>query len=113
MPTAIPMWLGGEVIEVFNWAALREGVHVDFGKTILSRTERGHAEYTVDDGLEMHNRLRPASDAVRSWLQVYLPQYRRLMAEVRDAGKVLGVKHVASNTPIDERARKAAAALDA
>jgi hypothetical protein len=108
-----PHVVGWEVIEVFNWAAQRVGVHFDFGKTILSRTERGHAEYTVDDVLEMHNRLRPASDAVRSWLQAHMPQYRRLMAEVRDAEKVLGVKHVASNTPLDERARKAAAAWDA
>jgi hypothetical protein len=63
--------------------------------------------------MEMHNRAIDASDAVRSWLQAHLPQYRQLMAEVRDAEKVLGIKHVASNTPLDERARKAAAAWDA
>jgi hypothetical protein len=107
-----PHVVGPAVIEVFNSVTREAGVPFDFGKPILTKQERGHANYTADDIMEVRNRAIPASDAVKAWLQTNLPRYRKIMAQVQIAEKELGIKHVKAETTLAERLKNASAAAD-
>jgi len=107
---ANPHVVGPAVIEVFNSVARQGGAPFDFGKPVLTQQERGHARYTADDIMEIRNRAIPASGAVKAWLQTNLPQYRKIMAQVQNLEKELGIKHVKPNTPLAVRFKHAEAA---
>jgi hypothetical protein len=107
-----PHVVGPAVIEVFNWVARKGGVPFDFGKSILTQQERGHARFTADDIMEIRNRAIPASDAVKAWLQTNLPRYRKIMAQVQIAEKELGIKHVKAGTTLGERFKNASLAAN-
>ena len=87
-----PHVVGSAVVEVFNWVVRRAGVPFDFGKSVLTEDEhKPHSKYTVDDIMEIWNRAIPASDAVKEWLRINLPRYRRLMENVQNAEMSLGI----------------------
>ena len=75
---ANPRMYGPLGIDVFNYAAKQGGVNCDFGKSVLSDKERGNGDYSEDDVMEILNRVNLASNAVRNWLRLHLPRYRRL-----------------------------------
>jgi hypothetical protein len=76
-------------IDVFNSVVREQGISFDFGKFVLAAPERGHAEYTIDDVMEIHNRGTTASEIVRGWLAAHLPRYLKLIAEVEAGEKEL------------------------
>jgi len=101
-----PHVVGAAVVAVFNWVALQSGCHFDFGGPVLSRAERGHANYTMDDIMEVHNRAKPASDAVKTWLQENLPRYKKLMEQVKAGEKELGI-NASPGTKLEDRLHNA------
>lgn len=84
---------GAIVIDVFNYAASTAGIKIDFGQSVLSEKERGGGDYTEDDVMEILNRVIPASNAVRNWLKVHLPRYRRYLSQIEYGEKQLKTKH--------------------
>ena len=90
-----PHVVGSAVVEVFNWVVRQAGVSFDFGKAILTKQEHeAYTKYTVDDIMEIWSRAIPASEAVKGWLQINLPRYRKLMERVQNAEMTLGIMKV-------------------
>src|SRR5580765_5647987 len=101
-PYSNPHVVGLAVVDTLNWVVYKAGIQFDFGKDVLTRAERGHREYTADDGMEISNRGRNASNAVRDWLRQHRQRYLALKKELETAEATLGVTKTPSTATLEE-----------